>query len=43
MTRSHRRHHVIIWLILAPVILGILVGAIAVRVEAASLTSRSNP
>jgi hypothetical protein len=39
MTRNHRRGHFIIWLILTPAILGVLAGAIAVRIHAAALRS----
>jgi hypothetical protein len=34
MTRSDRRRHLAIWLLLTPVILGVLIAALAVRADA---------
>ncbi len=43
MTRAHRRNHLIAWLVLSPAILGVLIGALAVRVQAKSQLSRAAP
>lgn len=34
MTRAHRRNHLIAWLVMSPAILGVLIGALAVRTQA---------
>lgn len=39
MTRAHCRNHLIAWLVLSPAILGVLIGALAVRVQAKSQLS----
>ncbi len=40
MTRTHRRNHLIAWLVLTPVIIGVLIGALAVRARTKSQLSR---
>jgi hypothetical protein len=40
MTRTHRRSHLIAWLVLSPAILGLLIGALAVRAQVKSQLSR---
>jgi hypothetical protein len=43
MTRAHRRNHLIAWLVLSLAILGVLIGALAVRSQAQSQLSRPTP
>ena len=40
MTRAHRRHHLIAWVVLGPAILGVLIGALVVRAHARLQVSR---
>lgn len=41
MTRNHRRNHLVAWLVLSPAILGVLIGALAVRAQANSQLSHA--
>lgn len=41
MTRAHRRNHLIAWLVLSPAVLGVLIGALAVRAQAKAQLSRA--
>ncbi|HPO93277.1 MAG TPA: hypothetical protein PL072_07380 [Phycisphaerales bacterium] len=43
MTRGHRRQHLIVWMVLAPVILGVILGAIALRLEGAAALAAGGP
>lgn len=43
MTRTHRRNHLIAWLVLSPAILGVLIVALAVRAQAKAELSRPTP
>lgn len=43
MTRSHRRSHLIAWFVLTPAILGVLIGALALRAQAKSQLSHPAP